>query len=220
MKKKVVVLLSGGMDSVTVLYQAIHDYEVLGTVSFDYRSKHNHREIPFAAYHSKKLNIPHRVIDAGFIGELFDSALLQNEQAIPDGHYEEEVMKKTVVPFRNGIMLSIVCGYAESIGAKGVVIAAHSGDHAIYPDCRNNFMEAMAAAMKLGTYAEIELLSPFVAIDKTEIARIGHRLGVDYSKTWSCYKGRELHCGKCGTCVERKEAFELAGVVDPTEYEG
>ncbi len=216
---RVIVLLSGGMDSVTALYQAAKDYNVLGTLSFDYGSKHNHKEIPFAKYHAEKLGVPHQTIEAKFIENLFDSALLKNEEEIPEGHYADEVMKKTVVPFRNGIMLAIACGYAESIGAQGVVIAAHSGDHAIYPDCRNDFMEAMAAAMKLGTYENIELISPFVNIDKTEIARIGHRLGVDYGMTWSCYKGQELHCGVCGTCYERKEAFELAGVSDPTVYE-
>lgn len=200
------------------LYHASNIYKVVGTVSFDYGSKHNHKEIPFAKYHSDKLGVPHQIIEAKFIENLFDSALLKNEEEIPEGHYADEVMKKTVVPFRNGIMLSIACGYAESVGAKGVVIAAHSGDHAIYPDCRNDFMEAMAAAMRLGTYEKIELISPFVNIDKTEIARIGADLGVDFRQTWSCYKGNEKHCGVCGTCYERKEAFELAGLVDPTVY--
>lgn len=216
--KKVIVLLSGGMDSVAALYHASNIYEVVRTVSFDYGSKHNHKEIPFAKYHSDKLDVPHQIIEAKFIENLFDSALLKNEEEIPEGHYADDVMKKTVVPFRNGIMLSIACGYAESVGAKGVVIAAHSGDHAIYPDCRNDFMEAMAAAMRLGTYEKIELISPFVNIDKTEIARIGADLGVDFGQTWSCYKGNEKHCGLCGTCHERKEAFELAGLVDPTIY--
>lgn len=216
--KKVIVLLSGGMDSVTVLYQALQSYEVVGTITFDYGSKHNHKEIPFARYHSEKLGIPHRVADATFLSDLLDSALMKGDEPIPDGHYEEQVMKKTVVPFRNAIMLSIACGYGESIGATGVVIAAHSGDHAIYPDCRNEFMEAMGTAMRLGTYANVELISPFVNVDKTEIARIGAALNVDYKNTWSCYKGRDIHCGTCGTCVERKEAFTLAGIEDPTEY--
>ena len=206
------------MDSVTVLYLAQKEYEVLGAVTFNYGSKHNHKEIPFAKLHCERLDIPHQVINTEFIGDLFQSALLKGEEKIPDGHYEEAVMKKTVVPFRNGIMLSIVCGYAESIGGEGVVIAAHSGDHAIYPDCRGDFMEAMGNAMRLGTYANIELISPFVAIDKTEIAKIGNELGVNYAETWSCYKGGDIHCGTCGTCVERKEAFELAGVDDPTSY--
>jgi 7-cyano-7-deazaguanine synthase len=128
-------------------------------------------------------------------------------------------MKKTVVPFRNGIMLAIACGIAESRGAEGLVIAAHAGDHAIYPDCRESFMQSMAGAMREGTYARIELLRPFIHLDKAGIAKLGASLGVDYGKTWSCYKGGELHCGKCGTCVERIEAFQLAGLEDPTVYD-
>jgi 7-cyano-7-deazaguanine synthase len=127
-------------------------------------------------------------------------------------------MKRTVVPFRNGIMLAIACGIAESRDAQGLVIAAHAGDHAIYPDCREPFMKAMAEAMQAGTYAAIELLRPFIAIDKTGIARLGHELGVDFSHTWSCYKGGDVHCGTCGTCVERREAFANAGLTDPTPY--
>ena len=127
-------------------------------------------------------------------------------------------MKQTVVPFRNGIMLSIAGGLAESKEAEGIVIAAHSGDHAIYPDCRESFMKAMGDAIKLGTYAEVQLLRPFINETKAGIARQGHDLNVDFSQTWSCYKGLEVHCGQCGTCVERREAFELAGIPDPTEY--
>jgi 7-cyano-7-deazaguanine synthase len=123
-----------------------------------------------------------------------------------------------VVPFRNAIMLSIACGFAESVEAEGLVIAAHGGDHAIYPDCREDFMQAMGDAMRLGTYAGVQLLRPFIAMTKGDIAAAGAKLGVDFARTWSCYKGGEAHCGKCGTCVERREAFALAGVVDPTSY--
>jgi len=216
--KKVIVLLSGGMDSVTALYHAMKHHKVVGAVSFDYGSKHNHKEIPFAKYHCDRHEIPHQIIHMDFVAELFDSSLLKGGEDIPEGHYADEVMKKTVVPFRNGIMLSITCGYVESIGAQGIVIAAHSGDHAIYPDCRNDFMQAMGTAMRTGTYEGIELISPFVDIDKTEIAKIGDALGVNFAYTWSCYKGGDMHCGVCGTCYERKEAFELAGIDDPTEY--
>ena len=149
---------------------------------------------------------------------LFKSDLLRSGGGIPDGHYAEESMKQTVVPFRNGIMLSIAAGFAESITADGVVIAAHSGDHAIYPDCREPFMQAMGEAMGQGTYAKIQLLRPFIAMDKTAIARRGAELGIDFAETWSCYKGGEIHCGTCGTCVERREAFHLAGLPDPTVY--
>ena len=154
----------------------------------------------------------------GFIGEMFSSALLAGGAAVPDGHYEEQTMRLTVVPFRNAIMLSIAAGWAESTGAEGLVIAAHGGDHAIYPDCREEFLGAMGEAMRTGTYAQVRLLRPFIAIDKAGIAAEGARLGVDYSRTWSCYKGGEVHCGRCGTCVERREAFIKAGLPDPTVY--
>ena len=219
---KVVVLLSGGMDSVVALYHAAAEagQEVVGTLSFDYGSKHNHREIPFAASHAQKLGVSHRVIELGFVNELFASDLLKSGGDVPEGHYEEENMKSTVVPFRNGIMLSIAAGYAESCGAEGLVIAAHSGDHAIYPDCREEFMQSMADAVRLGTYAEVKLQRPFIELRKEDIAARGAELGVDFSQTWSCYKGLDVHCGKCGTCVERKEAFALAGLNDPTVYSG
>lgn len=216
---KVLVLLSGGMDSVTTLYAAAHEHEVVGAVSFDYGSKHNHRELPLAAWHCQTLGIPHDIVDLPFVNALFSSDLLQTGGEVPDGHYAEANMKRTVVPFRNGIMLAIACGLAESRGADALVIAAHSGDHAIYPDCREPFMQAMAAAMREGTYARVELLRPFIDMEKAAIARLGAALGVDYGKTWSCYKGGDLHCGTCGTCVERREAFLLAGVADPTVYE-
>lgn len=216
---KVCVLLSGGMDSVAVLYDALRHHEVVGCMSFDYGSKHNHCEIPFARLHSDRNQIPHHVVSLGFMNDLFTSDLLQSGGEIPDGHYAEQNMKRTVVPFRNGIMLAIATGYAESIKADGLVIAAHSGDHAIYPDCRDSFMEGMAVAMKEGTYANVQLLRPFIAIDKTAIARLGVDLGINFAETWSCYKGGKVHCGVCGTCVERREAFFLAGIPDPTVYE-
>lgn len=215
---KVVVLASGGMDSVTALYRVAREHEVVAAVSFDYGSKHNHREIPFARWHADHLGVPHRIIDLTFMADCFQSDLLNTGGEIPDGHYAEETMKRTVVPFRNGIMLAVACGLAESSGADGLVIAAHAGDHAIYPDCREPFMQAMAAAMKEGTYARVELLRPFIAMDKAAIAAEGARLGVDFALTWSCYKGGETHCGTCGTCVERREAFLHAGVADPTKY--
>jgi 7-cyano-7-deazaguanine synthase len=213
-----VVLVSGGMDSVSALYEAHQAHMVVGGLSFDYGSKHNHKEIPFAAFHCERLGIPHRVIQLDFVAEFFKSDLLQSGGAIPDGHYEEQSMKQTVVPFRNGIMLAIAGGYAESIEAQGLVIAAHAGDHAIYPDCREEFMRAMGDAVRVGTYARIEILRPFIHASKADIARRGRDLGVDFSKTWSCYKGGAIHCGACGTCVERREAFLIAGLPDPTLY--
>lgn len=217
-RKRVVVLISGGMDSVTALYDARQQHESVTALSFDYGSKHNHKEIPFAAHHCAKLGILHQLIMLDFVAAFFKSALLKSGAAIPDGHYEEEMMKRTVVPFRNGIMLSIASGYAESIGVEGLVIAAHAGDHAIYPDCREDFMKSMGDALRLGTHAAIELLRPFIRLTKSQIAKRGNELGVDFSQTWSCYKGQELHCGTCGTCTERREAFMLACLPDPTAY--
>lgn len=215
---KALVLLSGGMDSTTALYWARRDHSVVGAVSFDYGSKHNVRELEMARWHCQHLGLPHDQVSLPFINQLFTSDLLQSGGEIPDGHYADENMKRTVVPFRNGIMLAIACGIAESRGAEALVIAAHAGDRAIYPDCREPFMKAMAEAMCEGTYARIELLRPFIAMDKGGIACLGHDLGLDFSRTWSCYKGGGLHCGTCGTCVERKEAFGLARLADPTKY--
>ncbi len=215
---QVVVLCSGGMDSVTALHWARRHHEVVAVLSFDYGAKHNHREIPFAAEHARGLGLPHQVIALDFVNRFFASTLLQSGGEIPDGHYEAATMKQTVVPFRNAIMLSIATGFAESRGAEGLVIAAHGGDHAIYPDCREDFLRSMGEAMRQGTYTGMVLLRPFIELSKAQIAVEGARLGVDYARTWSCYKGGEIHCGRCGTCVERHEAFLAAGLPDPTVY--
>ena len=216
---KVVVLCSGGMDSVTALHWARARHDVRAALSFDYGAKHNHREIPLAAEQARAVGAPHQTIPLDFIGKLFASDLLKSGGDIPEGHYADENMQRTVVPFRNGIMLAAPAGFAESAGAEALVIAAHGGDHAIYPDCREDFMQAMGRAMQLGTYAGIQLLRPFIAMNKAQIAAEGARLGVDFGRTWSCYKGGTIHCGKCGTCVERREAFQLAGLPDPNAYE-
>ena len=213
-----IVLLSGGMDSVTALYHARTGGIVGMAVSFDYGSKHNHRELEFARWHCQELGIRHELVHLDFFTRLFQSSLLQGGDAIPDGHYAEASMKQTVVPFRNGIMLAIAAGIAENEGAGRLVIAAHAGDHAIYPDCRESFMQGMAQAVEEGTYARVRIERPFIHMDKAAIAARGSELGVDFRKTWSCYKGGLIHCGSCGTCVERREAFLLAGLADPTEY--
>lgn len=215
--KKSMIILSGGMDSVTLLYD--YEEEIALAVTFDYGSNNNKREEEFAKYHCEKLGIERITIPLTFIHDYFKSSLLEGASAIPDGHYEDETMKSTVVPFRNGIMLSIACGIAESRGFETVFIANHFGDHAIYPDCRKGFIDAMSEAMRLGTYKGILIDAPYTSLTKTDIAKIGKSLGIDYSKTYSCYKGGEKHCGKCGTCVERKEALRDAGIEDPTEYE-
>lgn len=216
-KKDTLVVLSGGMDSVTLLYKERARVSV--ALTFDYGSNHNAREIECASWHCHRLGVEHIVIPLGFMSEYFRSSLLSGAAEIPDGNYNDDNMKSTVVPFRNGVMLSIGCGLAESRGLDRVVIASHGGDHAIYPDCRGSFVKAMGEAMRLGTYVGIRLEAPFTSVDKGEICRIGHSLGVDYSHTYSCYKGGEHHCGVCGTCCERREAFDKAGVEDPTFYD-
>lgn len=215
--KDSVIILSGGMDSVTLLYASRE--KIALAVTFDYGSNHAAREIECARYHCEKLGIEHIVIPLEFMHQYFDSSLLRGGEAIPEGHYADENMKSTVVPFRNGIMLSIACGLAESRHLKFVYIANHAGDHAIYPDCRATFIDSMSDAMAYGTYEHIKVVAPFTSLTKDKIAFIGHQQGVDYSHTYSCYKGGERHCGKCGTCVERKEAFRDAGIEDPTDYE-
>ena len=215
--KDCVLILSGGMDSVTLLY----DYRerIALAVSFDYGSNHNKRELPFAALHCQRLGIEHLVIPLSFMGQYFNSSLLSGDEAIPDGDYADENMRSTVVPFRNGIMLSVAVGLAESRELKYVMMANHGGDHTIYPDCRPDFVDAFDRAAAAGTYVNVRLRSPYTNITKADIARRGRALGIDYSETWSCYKGGERHCGRCGTCVERREAFAQAGIDDKTEYD-
>jgi len=215
--KDSILILSGGMDSTTMLY----DYKdnIALAVSFHYGSNHNDKEIPFARYHCEKLGIKHITIPLAFMKQYFRSSLLEGSEAIPEGNYDEENMKSTVVPFRNGIMLAIVAGLAETYGLKHVMMANHSGDHTIYPDCRPSFVAAMSAAIAAGTYEGITLETPYTNLSKGDIARKGKALGLDYTQTWSCYKGGEIHCGKCGTCRERKEALADAGITDLTQYE-
>lgn len=217
MDKDSVIILSGGMDSVTLLHY--RKERIALAVSFDYGSNHNAREIECAAHHCSLLGIEHIVIPLEFMGRYFKSSLLSGADDIPEGHYADDNMKSTVVPFRNGIMLSVACGLAESRGLGHVMMANHGGDHAIYPDCRADFVKAMSEAMRCGTYDGVTIEAAFTDITKGDIARIGKGIGVDYSKTYSCYKGGERHCGKCGTCVERKEAMAEAGIEDPTDYE-
>lgn len=215
--KDSVIIVSGGMDSITLLYDK-KDEIALG-ISYDYGSNHNAKEIPFAEMHCKRLGIKHITINLDFMHQYFKSSLLQGAEAIPEGHYADENMKSTVVPFRNGIMLSIAIGIAESNQLKKVLIANHGGDHTIYPDCRPQFIQAIDAAANAGTFVNVRVEAPYTNITKGDIARIGKRLGLDYTETWSCYKGGEKHCGKCGTCIERKEALQEAGIHDATEYE-
>lgn len=216
--KDSVIIVSGGMDSVTLLYDKKD--EIALALSFDYGSNHNAKEIAFAKEHCRRLGIEHKIIKLSFMTEYFQSSLLSGAEAIPEGHYADDNMKSTVVPFRNGIMLSIAIGIAENENLSKVLIANHGGDHAIYPDCRPGFIKGINEAAMNGTYRHVMVVAPYTNITKTDIAFIGKRLGIDYSETWSCYKGLEHHCGKCGTCVERKEALAAAGIDDKTIYDG
>ncbi|MGM9709005.1 MAG: 7-cyano-7-deazaguanine synthase QueC [Prevotella sp.] len=215
--KDSVIIVSGGMDSITLLYDRRD--EIALAISFDYGSNHNAREIPYAEMHCKRLGIEHITIPLDFMHKYFRSSLLEGADAIPEGHYAAENMKSTVVPFRNGIMLAIAAGVAESRNLTKLLIANHGGDHTIYPDCRPEFISAMDSATNAGTYVGVRVVAPYTNITKGDIARIGKKLGIDYAETWSCYKGGEKHCGKCGTCVERKEALADADIEDRTEYE-
>lgn len=217
MEKDSLIVLSGGMDSVTLLYDKIN--EIALAVNFIYGSNHNMRELECARYHCRKLGVELLEIHLDFMGEYFHSSLLEGADAIPEGHYEDENMRSTVVPFRNGIMLATAAGLAESRGLRAVMLANHSGDHTVYPDCRPEFIDAMAHAIAAGTYENIEFRAPYTNVSKTDIALRGKELGIDYSKTYSCYKGGEHHCGVCGTCRERREALAIAGIEDTTIYE-
>lgn len=215
--KDTLIVVSGGMDSTTMLYE--YKDEIALAVTFDYGANHGPKEIPLARMHCKRLGIEHIVICMDFMQKYFQSSLLSGADAIPEGHYADDNMRSTVVPFRNGIMLAIACGLAESRGLKRLMLANHAGDHAIYPDCRPSFVAAMSLATQEGTYDHIRIEAPYTHLTKGDIARHGKTLGIDYSETWSCYKGGEKHCGRCGTCVERHEALAEAGINDPTEYE-
>lgn len=222
--EKAVVVLSGGMDSATALYQAKADGFDVYAISFDYGQRHK-KELDYARELALKAKVvEHHIVNLTNITELISNSSLTNESIeVPEGHYAAENMKLTVVPNRNMIMYSVAIGYAVNIKAKAIYVGVHAGDHAIYPDCRPEFIDFLDKIAKSANEGFIEedfqVKAPFVFKSKADIARIGTELGVPYELTWSCYKGGDKHCGKCGTCVERKEAFELAGITDPTEYE-
>ncbi|MCI4436893.1 MAG: 7-cyano-7-deazaguanine synthase QueC [Ignisphaera sp.] len=213
--KDTLLILSGGMDSTV----ALHEYQdKIGlAVTFNYGSNHASREIEKAIASCKELSIPHVVVDMREAFKGFKSGLLSGAEAIPEGHYSDATMAATVVPFRNGIMLSVAAGIAESNDLERVMLASHAGDHAVYPDCRPEFNLYMSMAMREGTSNGVTLFAPFGDMTKREIGILGDELGVQWSKTYSCYKGGEIHCGKCSTCVERLEALD--GLFDDTSYE-
>lgn len=210
MAKDSLLILSGGMDSTTMLHEFKNSIGL--AVNFNYGALQNAREAQCARKQCAMIGIELIEIDLAFMGRYFDSALLRSAEDVPEGSYADANMSSTVVPFRNGIMLAIAAGLAESRGLKKVMMANHGGDHAVYPDCRPGFVDAMNAAIKAGTYAGIELWAPYTGLTKADIARRGKECGVDYSLTYSCYKGGEKHCGKCATCIERRQALNAAGI--------
>lgn len=218
MTEKVVVIFSGGMDSFTVLNRALKDGKEVFALSFDYGQRHV-KELECAALVCQELSVNHKIIDISAINQLLAGSSLTDDIDIPEGHYEAENMKSTIVPNRNMILLSLAVGYAVSVGASQVYYGAHSGDHAIYPDCRPEFVMKMNDVCQIANYEAVEIFSPYLNNNKTDILTDGLKMGLDYSKTWTCYNGREAACGKCGACQERLEAFRDNNVVDPLEYE-
>ena len=218
MTNKVVVIYSGGMDSFTVLNRALHDGKEVYALTFDYGQRHV-KEIEYASTVCKSLDVNHKVIDISAINQLLAGSSLTDDIDIPEGHYEAESMKSTVVPNRNMILLSLAVGYAVSVGASQVYYGAHSGDHAIYPDCRPEFVMKMNDVCKIANYESVEIFSPYLKETKSDILTDGLKMGLKYDNTWTCYNGREKACGQCGACQERLEAFKDNNVTDPLNYE-
>ena len=216
---KIIASVSGGLDSAVMLYSLLNQGNDVFALSISYGQRHA-KELGYAARTCRKLGVPWRLVDLSCLKSVLGgSSQTDMNLPVPQGHYTAENMELTVVPNRNMILLSVAAGYAISQGAEGVAYAAHAGDHTIYPDCRPEFTDAMAKSLRLCHFEPVKLLCPFMSATKADIVSLGARLDVPFEDTWSCYEGLEKHCGLCGTCVERKEAFELAGVSDPTEYE-
>lgn len=215
-----ITVLSGGMDSTVLAYQARALYERVDLVSVDYGQRHR-IELDYAARTATRLGLRHDVVDLSSLRVVLSgSALTDDEVEVPHGHYAADTMAATIVPNRNATLISVAYMAAVARNADALLVGVHAGDHHVYPDCRPEFIRDMNAALKTGNEgsASVELLAPFVHNTKTDICRLGHALRVEWADTWSCYEGRDTHCGRCGTCVERREAFRDAGVEDPTSY--
>jgi len=220
MKDKAVVILSGGLDSTTLLYEVRTLFKTpnVSAISFNYGQKHS-KELSMATKTCKYLGIEHIIINIPELGAFSTSSLTSKSIPIPEGHYEEESMKSTVVPNRNMVLISLAASYAISKKAQFLYYGAHSGDHVIYPDCRPQFVNAMGVALNICDWTPLVLDAPYLKLNKGDIVSKGLKLGVRYDWTWTCYRGEELACGKCGSCIERLEAFEEAGCKDPVKYE-
>ena len=220
-KRRAVAIVSGGMDSVTLAYLLKSEGYELHLLSVDYGQRHA-KEIGYAERCAGRLGASFDVADIFGVGRLLGGSALTDDVDVPHGYYAAENMAVTVVPNRNAIMLSIAYGVAVARKAALVATAVHTGDHYIYPDCRPGFVEAFDQMQREAVEGladeSLRLYAPFIDETKAGIVEVGAKLGVPYEDTWSCYEGGELHCGLCGTCIERKEAFGLAGVPDPTEY--
>ncbi len=215
---KSLVVFSGGLDSTVLLYHLKAEGKDVRALSVNYGQRHG-VELERAKEICGDIGVAWDLIDLSAAGPLLGASALTNRNiAVPDGHYAKETMKQTVVPNRNMILIALATARAIAVGAEEVAYAAHHGDHAIYPDCRPEFAEAMDGAIRLADWSQVTLSRPFVRLSKSDIVRLGAVLGVPFAKTWSCYKGGDAHCGRCGTCIERREAFFLADVEDPTEY--
>ena len=217
MSEAIVVIFSGGMDSYTLLNRVLKNDFQVSAVTFNYGQRHA-KEIEYAISACIELNVPHKVIDITTISELLQGSSLTSNIDIPEGHYADETMRSTIVPNRNMILLSLAVGYAVSIGARKVFYGAHSGDHAIYPDCRPEFVEKMNNVCAIANYEPVEVVTPYLNYDKGEIVKDGLLMRLDYTKTWSCYNGKDMACGKCGACFERIEAFGCNNMSDPSGY--
>lgn len=216
---RTLVICSGGLDSVTLAYEVAQAGNLSGLLSFDYGQRHV-KELGFAKLAGERLGVSHDIIDLTSLTHLLPGSALTDDVDVPDGHYAAESMKSTVVPNRNAIMLALAFGVASARGDGAVATAVHGGDHFIYADCRPGFIDAFAKmeVQALEGQGDVALLAPYVQIDKAGIIAKGAKIDVPFEETWSCYKGGEVQCGRCGTCVERAEAFALAGVDDPTVY--
>lgn len=218
MSEQVVVIYSGGMDSYTVLNKAIQEGKTPHALSFNYGQRHK-KELDYAARVCQRLGIAHKVVDISAINSLVGGSALTSDVEVPEGNYDEPTMQTTVVPNRNMILLSLAVGYAVSLDATKVYYGAHSGDHAIYPDCRPEFVKKMNDVCQIANYTPVEIMTPYLDVSKTAILQDGLAMGLDYAETWTCYNGREQACGKCGACQERLQAFAENNATDPLPYE-
>ena len=216
---KVLPVVSGGMDSVTMLHDLVYQgYEIDEVISYNYGQRHV-KELDYVAWNVKRLGLKHKIIDISFMAQLLDQSALTGNVEVPEGHYEQENMSLTVVPNRNMILASIAIGRAVNNDADAIALGVHSGDHAIYPDCRPEFISALRTASLIANYKPIDVLAPYLYMDKGKIIGRGSTIGVDYKHTWTCYKGLDKACGVCGSCQERLEGFAQNGIADPLDYE-